>query len=302
MIEFPLPLTPPDCDLRDFAFMPLDVVRLRDSDISAISSGDEFRCAVLIWCASWHQVPASSIPDEDIILAQLAGFGRVVKEWKKVKEGALRGWIKCADGRLYHPVVAEKANEAWRAKLEQRWKTECARIKKQNQRNGTSLQFPTFEEFLLSPNSALCPEGQIHDVPRDKNEISEDKSQCPSGNGIQGTGRGTGTVINTTPPHSAQVGESFRMQSGWQPSPHFGELARQAGLMVPGTEEFKAALGEFIAYWLTQNRSRTQHEWDHALVKNLKADKLRVKPATVGKRQPKPENFEGRDYGQGGPL
>ncbi len=32
----------------------------------------------------------------------------------------LRGWIRCSDGRLYHPVVAEKALEAWVEKLTQR--------------------------------------------------------------------------------------------------------------------------------------------------------------------------------------
>ncbi|MCW5257377.1 DUF1376 domain-containing protein [Verminephrobacter aporrectodeae subsp. tuberculatae] len=152
------PLTPPDCDLRDFPYMPLDVVRLRDSDISAIVSGDEFRCAVLMWCASWHQVPAASLPDEDVVLAQLAGFGRVVREWKRVRVGALRGWIKCSDARLYHPVVAEKANEAWAAKLTQRWRTECARIKKMNQRQGTDMPFPELASFLSLP-PALCPPG-----------------------------------------------------------------------------------------------------------------------------------------------
>ena len=173
------PLTPPGCDLRDFAFMPLDVVRLRDSDISAVSSGDEFRSAVLLWCASWHQVPAASLPDDDTVLSQLAGYGRVVKEWKKVRSGALRGWVKCSDGRLYHPVVAEKANEAWMRKLEQAWRTECGRIKKLNQRHSIDLPFPTLEQFLspgyvpskapivpnLSPGTfAGCPEGQGSDV------------------------------------------------------------------------------------------------------------------------------------------
>lgn len=33
-LQLPEPLTPPDCDLRDFAFMPLDVARLRDSDLA----------------------------------------------------------------------------------------------------------------------------------------------------------------------------------------------------------------------------------------------------------------------------
>lgn len=130
----PTPLTPSDCDLRDFPFMPLDVVRLRDSDISAIATGDEFRCAVLLWCASWHQVPAASIPDDDIVLAQLAGFGRVVREWKKVRDGALRGWIKCTDGRLYHPVVAEKANEAWEGRMAYRQRKEAERLRKAEER------------------------------------------------------------------------------------------------------------------------------------------------------------------------
>ena len=199
------PLTPENCDLRDFAFMPLDVVRLRDSDISAVSSGDEFRCAVLLWCASWHQVPAASLPDDDTVLSQLAGYGRVVKEWKKVKNGALRGWVKCSDGRLYHPVVAEKANEAWMRKLEQAWRTECGRIKKLNQRHEISLPFPTLEQFLspdyeppkappvpdlsrgtLSP----CPSGQDHHVP----DLSPGK--CTPIDSGQGQGQGQGHSVN----------------------------------------------------------------------------------------------------------
>ena len=167
------PLTPTDCDLRDFHFMPLDVVRLRDSDIAAISTGDEFRCAVLLWCASWHQMPAASLPDDDIVLANLAGFGRVVKEWKKVRNAALRGWIKCDDGRLYHPVIAEKANTSWRAKLEQAWRTECARLKKHNQRHEQNpLNVPEFEDWLSQRQIAIVPEdnqelseGQITGVP-----------------------------------------------------------------------------------------------------------------------------------------
>lgn len=67
----------------------------------------------------------------------------------------------------------------------------------------------------------------------------------------------------------------FRMHSNWKPSSHFASLTKQAGLPIPGQEDFAVALSEFVAYWLTQNRTRTQHEWDHALVKSLKADKLR---------------------------
>ncbi|QLG87658.1 DUF1376 domain-containing protein [Chitinibacter bivalviorum] len=180
------PLTEKDCDLRDFAFLPLDVVRLRDSDFSALTDGEEFRAGILLWCASWHQVPAASLPDDDVVLAQLAGYGRVVKEWKKVRNGALRGWIKCSDGRLYHPVIAEKAREAYQAKLVQRWKTECARLKKHCQRHQLEFNPPTFEDWLSQQCPSTCPEI----VPRDNQRMSP---QCPSGNTIQGTGIGTET-------------------------------------------------------------------------------------------------------------
>ncbi len=110
------PLTPADCDLRGLGFMPLDVGRLRDSDLALVSSGDEFKAAVLLWCASWHQVPAGSLPPDERALCRLAGLEP--KAWQKVRAGALRGWVECDDGRLYHPVVAEKAVDAWRRRKE----------------------------------------------------------------------------------------------------------------------------------------------------------------------------------------
>ncbi len=134
------PLTPPDCDLRDFQFMPLDVVRLRDSDIAVMVSGEEFRSAVMLWCASWHQVPAGSLPNDDRSLASLAGYGRAVGEWLKVKDGALRGWIECSDGRLYHAVVCEKARESWDSKLQHAYDKLVDRLRKMNKRREESGQ------------------------------------------------------------------------------------------------------------------------------------------------------------------
>jgi len=112
----PEPLTPPTCDLRDFPTMPLDAGRLFGSEFHAVSSDAAWRAGVTLWLKSWHQVPAASLPDDDVQLARLAEFARDVKGWKKVREQALRGWIKCDDGRLYHPVVAEKALAAWERK------------------------------------------------------------------------------------------------------------------------------------------------------------------------------------------
>jgi len=129
------PLTTPDCDLRDFRFMPLDVVRLSQSDMVATASSSAIVADLLLWCAAWHQVPAASLPNDDRVLSNLAGFGRVVSAWHEVKDEVLSRWTLCSDGRWYHAVVAEKAREAFRAKLAQRHRAFLAAVRKHNERN-----------------------------------------------------------------------------------------------------------------------------------------------------------------------
>jgi hypothetical protein len=111
--DLPEPLTPADCDLQDFEFMPVMVRRLLRSDTWVLANGEERAAAVALWFESWHQVPAASLPDNDKLLRKLADS----EKWIRVKAQALRGWVQCSDGRLYHPVVAEKALEAWIEKL-----------------------------------------------------------------------------------------------------------------------------------------------------------------------------------------
>jgi len=104
------PLTPRDCDCRGLPYMPLEIVRLGDSDLVALSTGDEFKAAVMLWAKAWQQVPAASLPDDDRILARMAGYN--LTDWRAMREMALRGWVKCSDGRLYHPLIADLAINA----------------------------------------------------------------------------------------------------------------------------------------------------------------------------------------------
>ena len=145
--QLPDPLVPANVDLQDFRFMPLDVVRLRDSGMAAQASGEGFRAGVLLWCVAWHQVPAGSLPDDDLTLAGYAGFGRSVRDWRKHRHDALRGWVKCADGRLYHPVVCEKVREAHEQKLRHMFRSECSRIKKAAERSKVSPVYPSYDEW-----------------------------------------------------------------------------------------------------------------------------------------------------------
>lgn len=157
--------------------MPLHVARLRDSDLAATVDPEAAWYAVMLWAASWHQIPAASLPNDDQVLTRLCGLGRDLKTFRKKRAGAMHGFILCDDDRWYHPVVAEQANSAWKAKLEQRWRTECARIKKHNQRHNTAVYSPTLEEFIASgcapvplttpPKSPDCPQGHGGEVPRE---------------------------------------------------------------------------------------------------------------------------------------
>lgn len=111
--NLPAPLVPADVDLRDFPYTPLVRARLFGSSFHARATDAEWRAGVTLWLKSWDQVPAGTLPDDDIDLCRLAEFGRDLKVWKKVKRGALHGWVKCSDGRMHHSVVAEGVLAAW---------------------------------------------------------------------------------------------------------------------------------------------------------------------------------------------
>lgn len=197
-MTFAPPMTPADCDLTDFAFMPLDVARLRDSELASNETPEACWAAVLLWAASWHQIPAASIPNDDKWIAKQAGYalrGKIDKAWSDVRPGAMRGWVECSDGRLYHSVVAEKARDAWQSKTEQRYRTEVARVKKHNQRHGTNHTTPEYSEWL----SIGRPAGHHLSVPGDTAPKGEDNNgDKPSKGQREGQGQGDYSVTDVT--------------------------------------------------------------------------------------------------------
>lgn len=63
----PEPLTPPDCDLRDFGRIMIDITRLFGSSFNAKASRHPLAWMLghKLWYRSWHQLPAASLPDDD---------------------------------------------------------------------------------------------------------------------------------------------------------------------------------------------------------------------------------------------
>jgi hypothetical protein len=211
MSDLPQPLTPADCDLRDFQFMPLDVSRLLTSETWVLGTGDERAAAMTLWLVSWHQVPAASLPADDRMLGHLSQS----KNWKRVKPHALRGWIPAADGRLYHPVVAEKALEAWIEKLLNSLSGSVGNAKRWGVDIDTEdirARFLTAVDLLknLAPQSKTLRKKAVLTMansspPESRGESPpESPPESPSDRNRQGQGQGQG-LLTTKPVHSAST-------------------------------------------------------------------------------------------------
>lgn len=105
--SFGEPLIAESVDLRNYCWMKLDVCRLAASDFFHLADNEEFGAGVKLWTAAMRQVPAGSLPNNNRIIASLAGYANAPRRWSRVREMALYGWVPCSDGRLYHPVLAE---------------------------------------------------------------------------------------------------------------------------------------------------------------------------------------------------
>lgn len=114
MTKTPAPFTTTDHDIMGMPGFLLDTDRLLTSELHAVSTGDEFKAAVTLWCHAWKQVPAGSLPNNEKMLAGFSGAG---SKWKKVRGVALRGFILCDDGRLYHRVLCDDAIRAHAARV-----------------------------------------------------------------------------------------------------------------------------------------------------------------------------------------
>lgn len=243
----PAPPIDHDVDLRDFPHTPIFRSRLFGSAFHARVSDAGWRAGVTLWLKSWDQVPAGSLPNDDIELCRLAEFGRDLKSWRKIKHEGLLGWTKCSDGRLYHRVVSEGVNAAWGSKLEQRWRTECARIKKAAQRSGRDLAVPDFNAWLSQRHVNYVPEdnigtssgtnpGRPKPVPREMpSKGREEKDKDPEAKASDEIVELPLVEIQPKPLKAAIFGECLVWLSGAANRPadklrsHLGKLCQQFG-------------------------------------------------------------------------
>ncbi len=183
----PPPPVPPDCDLRDLDGFMLNTERLLASELWALADGKWFKAAVALWCRAWKQVPAASLPDDDLVIAAFAGV--TVKQLQAERWVILRGFTKHSDGRLYHKTLAEDACRAWSAKQRRRAERDgdAGRLRdwRERRRNGNETADETSNETEMKRVS--------HD--------DGNATETPTKRVRQGQGQGQGQVGgNAQPP------------------------------------------------------------------------------------------------------
>ncbi|UAK25849.1 YdaU family protein [Sphingomonas nostoxanthinifaciens] len=215
----------------------IDITRLFGSTFNAKASRNPLAWMLghKLWYRSWHQVPAASLPDDDDELCYLAelGFDRVT--WDSARELAMHGWERCSDGRLYHPVVAEAAREAWDRKLKKRHGSLCAAIRKHNERHPEGkIETPDFEQWqALGRPERVTDMSRVTGGKRSRGRHAENSSK---GQG-QGQGQGQGHSYNSPTGGAAKRGTridaDFAMAPDWLAwatgrGPKDGNLTQQA--------------------------------------------------------------------------
>lgn len=148
------------------------------------------------------------------------------------------------------------------------------------------LEMLDFKQQVRAKDSKYPPPPS-NDVHTHSICIASDKQMRADAHVDGGGGVGGDEVVNLPPPCANEKkvtsGGPFQMFANWKPSEHIQTLAKQSGLAITDDAVFKVAHAEFVAYWMSQPRTRTQHEWDHGFVKALKDDLLRGASNPKGK-------------------
>lgn len=252
MSDLPEPLTPADCDLRDFAYLPLDIVRLFGSRFHAVASDSEWRAGVTLWLKSFHQVPAGSVPNDDVELCRLAELGRDIKVWRKLRVNALHGWVLCSDDRFYHPVVCEKVLAAWKQKAFQRKRSQLGN--EARWRNRSEMDIPEASlndpqailEASLSDPSAI-PQGLLqasfNDPKLSKGREKEEKETPSEQRKPLAAAPPPLELTGQDLPKRAAEKRAYRLPEDWEPSADSVKFARDCWLNP------QQILAEFRDYW-----------------------------------------------------
>ncbi len=239
MSELPPPLVGPEVDLRAFDWFPFYHKRLRQSSFWKRASDLACRISVDLEAEAFEQVPAGSVPDDNYILAEWAGFGRRnIDEWLAVKDEVMSAWTRCSDERWYHPTLCEVARAQWAERQQHLWERDCDRIRKSNVRRAKDgleplplPPKPSDEQGEAAQAAPTCGRAEGSTVARTSDEpLSDGNAETsdgrladvpglPAENALKGKGKGKGKGKEDIDPSPAATADRPRKPAA-QPRKH----------------------------------------------------------------------------------
>ncbi|HEX3163564.1 MAG TPA: hypothetical protein VHQ92_13385 [Pseudolabrys sp.] len=100
-VNYPAPFTPRTADLRGLDTGIINVHAL----IAALKRKNHLaRADMALKLASFEQLPAGSLPNDDAMLRDLADLTEPT--YRTMRDRLMADWVLCSDGRLYHSGVA----------------------------------------------------------------------------------------------------------------------------------------------------------------------------------------------------
>ncbi|WP_178133300.1 DUF1376 domain-containing protein [Vineibacter terrae] len=247
--DLPAPPVAGTVDLSALGYMPLMIADLLRSNAwrQARRRPELGFYLVNLWMAAFWGKPAGSLPDDDDALADLAKCP--LERWPEVKDAAMHGFVRCADGHWYHsylcaqviPVAVDRRLR-WRER-KQRQRASLAKVAPAHdgpvghaaESRGTAAPVPRDaplrdgtrrdrEEDSTAPATMRSP----HDA------AATDATKLPEPDDAQ-------TSINTSA--SASASRGTRLAPDWRPA-----AAEQAFAARLGLDADRIA-AEFRDYW-----------------------------------------------------
>lgn len=102
--QLPDPPYPEDIRAKGWMF-ELDITRARVSNTWVLAPAEIRPWLLMIWACSWERSPCGTLPCDDEVIAAIIGMPMAM--FAVHRDILMRGWYRCSDDRLYHPVISE---------------------------------------------------------------------------------------------------------------------------------------------------------------------------------------------------
>lgn len=222
----PAPLVPNNCKVGS-DYMPLYGEKLFNSTFWTEAPLAAKVAALQLWYEAWTGEVASRLPNSDKRLAHIAGYGKDLRGWHRIRQWAMHGFILCSDNNYYHPVQAQAAMEILSKRIKDRNRkraaagnqeaepgTEPAAARGQNAQDGGKNAAKAPQEYgktagNLQPDS-VANQGVSGTLPLDGlgHTIGNDSKGTLTPSGVRGGEAATGGK----PPLTA---DEIRLKATW---------------------------------------------------------------------------------------